>query len=203
MPSVQLDRELVDTYYVSVDAIDGGGLRTSTQVIIKLNDLNDNAPQFVSNLLSIASQTTQANYLNTTSNNILVGFIDENSFAWTEPIRLQAFDRDAGLNGMVAYNIIDGDYFLDYFTIINNSIALKENKSIDFEKLYKLRHSADNANKSGSLKIIESVLHSPLAAVTSLMNPGEVDLNLLVMAYDLGSPSLNTKILVKVIVKVR
>ena len=48
-PKFELDRESLDTFHMSVDAIDGGGLRKSVQVVIKLRDLNDNAPRFISN----------------------------------------------------------------------------------------------------------------------------------------------------------
>jgi len=39
----------------------------------------------------------------------LVGLIEENSFKWTEPIRLQAVDRDYLRNGQVIYEIVDGE----------------------------------------------------------------------------------------------
>jgi hypothetical protein len=191
-PNVQLDRELIDTFYMSVDAVDGGGLRTSIQIIIKLNDLNDNAPQFLNNLISLNGLS---NSTNTTNNNILIGFIEENSSKWIEPIRLQAVDRDIGLNGIVAYDIVDGDYMMDYFKIDRNtnSVVLKENMTIDFEELYMLIHNNKSSKPISKAKSSLSNL---------LLNPGEIDLNLVINAYDLGEPSLNTKIIVKIIVKV-
>ena len=39
-----LDRETVATHYLTLEAIDGGGLRTLVQVIVTLSDVNDNAP---------------------------------------------------------------------------------------------------------------------------------------------------------------
>ena len=191
-PNVQLDRELIDTFYMSVDAVDGGGLRTSIQIIIKLNDLNDNAPQFLNNLISLNGLS---NSTNTTNNNILIGFIEENSSKWIEPIRLQAVDRDIGLNGIMAYDIVDGDYMMDYFKIDRNtnSVVLKENMTIDFEELYMLIHNNKSSKPISKAKSSLSNL---------LLNPGEIDLNLVINAYDLGEPSLNTKIIVKIIVKV-
>ena len=191
-PNVQLDRELIDTFYMSVDAVDGGGLRTSIQIIIKLNDLNDNAPQFLNNLISLNGLS---NSTNTTNNNILIGFIEENSSKWIEPIRLQAVDRDIGLNAIVAYDIVDGDYMMDYFKIDRNtnSVVLKENMTIDFEELYMLIHNNKSSKPISKAKSSLSNL---------LLNPGEIDLNLVINAYDLGEPSLNTKIIVKIIVKV-
>lgn len=124
-PTQQLDRELIDSFYISVDAIDSGGLRTSVQIIIKLNDLNDNAPLFLNNLFSlkILKNTTSNKILN---NNLLVGFIEENSAKWLEPIKLQALDRDIGINSAIVYEIIGGDYLTDYFTIDNKTVLNRQ-----------------------------------------------------------------------------
>jgi cadherin 23 len=148
-PTQQLDRELIDTYYMSVEAIDGGGERTTVQIIIKLNDLNDNAPQFLNNLFSLTSfgDNNHSQAFNFT-NNVIVGFIEENSAKWLEPIRLQAIDRDVGLNGEVIYEIVDGDYMQNLFKIdeITNSIALKDNVTLDFEELLRIRSEDQQRN---------------------------------------------------------
>lgn len=39
-----LDREKQDTHYLTVEAVDGGGLRSSVQLQVQLSDVNDNAP---------------------------------------------------------------------------------------------------------------------------------------------------------------
>lgn len=187
-PHQQLDRELVDTYYLSVEAIDGGGLRTSVQVIVKLNDLNDNRPQFFNNLLDKMAglQHNESNL-----NNMLIGYIHENSQQWIQPIKLQATDRDMGPNAAIKYEIVDGDFFVDYFEINMNMIVLKANLTLDFEELYQLkqenRHQAERIATSSSL--------------SSLINAGEIDLNLLVRVKDQGSPSLSSDIVAKIIVK--
>lgn len=188
-PAQELDRELIDTFYMSIDAIDGGGQRSSVQIIIKLNDLNDNAPQFLNNLFSLNGFTNATNI----SNNIIVGFIEENSAKWLEPIRLQAVDRDNGLNGEVIYEIIDGDFMKDFFKIdeMTNFIALKENMTLDFEELYRMRQQNNNSNS----------LLLPRQVNDLIMNTGEVDLNLIISAHDLGFPSLHSKIIAKIIVK--
>ena len=174
---------------MSVDAIDSAGLRTSVQIIIKLNDLNDNAPQFLNNLFSLNGFTNATNI----SNNIIVGFIEENSAKWLEPIRLQAVDRDNGFNGEVIYEIIDGDFMKDFFKIdeMTNFIALKENMTLDFEELYRMRQQNNNSNS----------LLLPKQVNDLIMNTGEVDLNLIISAHDLGFPSLHSKIIAKIIVK--
>ena len=42
-----LDREMQDTHYLTFEAIDGGGLRTSVVFEIMLTDENDNAPEIL------------------------------------------------------------------------------------------------------------------------------------------------------------
>ncbi|RNA00245.1 cadherin-23 [Brachionus plicatilis] len=171
-PSVELDREAIDTFYMNVEAIDGGGLRTSAQMIIRLNDVNDNAPEFV--------------------NNLKIGWIEENSATWLEPVKVQAFDRDIGKNGAVTYEIIEGDCFKEYFIISNQSqtIELKNNLSLDFEQIYYYKQKNSLQIKSLGNQTLNFAL-----------NPGEIDINLIVEARDQGIPSLSSKILVKIIVK--
>ena len=150
-PSQQLDRELIDTFYMSVDAIDGGGLRTSIQLIIKLNDMNDNAPKILNNINNANGVLNSTNNNNNFSN-VIVGFIEENSLKWLEPIHLQAVDRDIGKNGAIIYEIVDGDFLVDHFKIQEktNMIGLQENVTLDFELLYKL-HQEDTRFFSKSL----------------------------------------------------
>jgi hypothetical protein len=187
-PYKQLDRELVDTYYLSVEAIDGGGLRTSVQVIIKLNDLNDNRPQFFNNILD---KMTGMQHNESNLNNILIGYIQENSQQWIQSIKLQASDRDTGPNGAIKYEIVDGDFFVDYFEINMNTIVLKANLTLDFEELYQLKQE----NKNKAERIVTS------SSFSSLINSGEIDLNLIVRVKDQGSPSLSSDIIAKIIVK--
>jgi len=184
-PHKQLDRELVDTYYLSVEAIDGGGLRTSVQVIIKLNDVNDNRPQFFHNLLEKMTDKES------NSNSILIGYIQENTQQWIQPIRLQATDRDVGQNAAIKYEIVDGDFFVDYFDIDMNTIVLKANLTLDFEELYQLKQE----NKHQAERI------APSSSLSSIINQGEIDLNLLIRVKDQGSPSLSSDIVAKIIVK--
>ncbi|CAF0900840.1 unnamed protein product [Brachionus calyciflorus] len=180
-PTVQLDRESIDTFYMSVEAIDGGGLRTSVQLIIKLNDLNDNAPQFTNNLKNKID-----------SNNYLIAWIEENSSKWLEQVKIQAFDRDKGKNGMIEYEIIEGDCFKDYFTINNKTqkIELKDNLTLDFEQIFYYKQ--------------KNYFHSktmPNQYSNFVLNPGEIDINLIIQAKDLGTPSLSSNIIVKIVIK--
>lgn len=183
---------------MSVDAIDSAGLRTSVQIIIKLNDLNDNAPQFLNNLFSFNIQKNNSNINNKKiANNLLVGYIEENSAKWLESIKLQAVDRDIGINSMISYEIIGGDYLTDYFKIDNktNTIVLKdENKFLDYEEIYEM-HSMKNY-----LNVKSSIL-SDYGFDTVELNSDEIDINLVILAKDWGEPSLNSTIVAKIIVK--
>ena len=182
---------------MSVDAIDGGGLRTSIQLIIKLNDLNDNVPKLLNNILNVNGLLHNITYTNQTlsasNSNMLVGFIEENSFKWIEPVRLHAVDRDIGKNGAVVYEIIDGDFLIDHFKINEktHTISLIENMTLDFELLYKL-HQEDTRFFSKSLPFLAS----------PILNQDELDINLIVNVHDLGVPELSSKIFIKIVVKV-
>lgn len=188
---------MIDTFYISVDAIDSGGLRTSVQVIIKLNDLNDNAPQFLNNMFSLNLLKNNSNN-KIVNNNMLVGFIEENSAKWLESIKLQAVDRDIGLNSAIVYEIIGADYLADYFTIDNktNTIVLKDDdKMLDFEELLEMHSMKTYLSTKSS--ILNELSYNKI-----VLNPGEIDINLVVVARDLGKPSLSSKIMAKIIVKV-
>lgn len=195
-PNVQLDREAIDSYFMSVDAIDGGGLRTSAQLIIKLNDLNDNYPQFTNNLFSLNGLSNSNQKLNQNKSNILIGYIEENSAIWQESIKLQALDRDIGLNGVIEYEIIDGECFKEYFQIENktNKIVLKKNLTLDFEEIYRIKQKT-NFEVNSITGPISNDIHN------LVLNPGEIDINLVVIARDLGVPSLSSRITAKIIVK--
>lgn len=217
---IELDRESIDTYYMNVEATDGGGLRTSVQLVVKLDDVNDNRPQFISNLFPSPSSSSSSSSLlmllpsssvetpiglSRSSNDqhhiknndnlpTLIGFIEENTDKWFEPIRLQAIDRDLGLNGLVEYEIDEtetpNDPFVAYFRINNvtKCVELKPNRTLDYEEIVHVKKS-----RSGSISNMTFGM---------LLNPGEVSIDLVVVARDLGRPSLSSKINARVIVKV-
>ena len=190
----QLDRESIDVFHMNVDAIDGGFLRTSVQVIVKLNDLNDNPPLFVNNVPSSFAlkkkKTTNSSYS-------LIGVIEENSSKWIEPIRLQALDQDLDFNSQIVYEIVESDFLVDYFAIDakTNFVVLKEGQQLDFEKISQL-HSMKNLFK------IQSPIVSDSTVDEYILASDEIDINLIVKAKDLGTPSLYSLIAAKIIVKV-
>jgi hypothetical protein len=171
-------------------------LRTSVQIIIKLNDLNDNAPQFLNNNFGLNLLKNNSNY-NILNNNFLVGYIEENSPKWLESIKLQAVDRDVGLNSVIVYEIVESDYLWDFFTIDNktNTIVLRDDKKmLDFEELLEMHSMKSYLSTKSSM--------SGYSFNKIMLNPGEIDINLILIARDMGKPSLSSKIMAKIIVKV-
>lgn len=72
----RLDREQQSEYRLQVHAVDGGGRSCTTDVLISIKDVNDNAPQF--------------------SNSVYKVSIPEDAKINTLITRLSAIDRDAG-----------------------------------------------------------------------------------------------------------
>lgn len=193
-PTQQLDRELIDTFFMSVDAYDGPGLRTSIQLVVKLTDINDNRPQFIFNN-NQNSAGLKTSSMNSTDGKYLIGYIEENAAKWIECVRLQATDRDIDLNGQIEYQVESAEfYFKEYFEITNENstyyLRLKMNRVLDFEEIYELKKKSLLLNQTRSTKR------------SMILNPGEIDLNIVVVAQDMGTPSLSSRLNVKVIVKV-
>ena len=82
-----LDRELVDEYRMTIMAIDGGSppLTGSTQLTVRVVDVNDNRPRFI-----------HANYDVTVAEDVAPG---------TTLLHVAAVDPDDGLNGRVTYEL--------------------------------------------------------------------------------------------------
>uniref|UniRef100_A0A8C3WY49 Dachsous cadherin-related 2 n=1 Tax=Catagonus wagneri TaxID=51154 RepID=A0A8C3WY49_9CETA len=88
--SQDIDRERdPDTYDLLVKAKDGGGLSAQAFVRVELEDVNDNEPVF--------------------NPSVYVTSISGHSPPGTEVISVLATDRDAGLYGTVAYELVQGD----------------------------------------------------------------------------------------------
>ncbi len=126
--------------------------------------------------------------------------IEENNKEWIEPIRLNAFDRDLDQNGRIVYEIIQADLLSDYFRIDSktSTIELTEGKTLDFENIAALQRlsALTTAMESRSSAKFETVPYDEF-----LLAYDEVDINLLIMARDLGTPALNSTIVAKIIVK--
>lgn len=96
-----IDRETVPAYNLSVECMDSGDppLNTTIQFMVKVDDANDNAPEF-----------TQQRYSRTISEGRKNGeFV----------LQISASDKDVGLNSAVKYSL-DSDY-AKYFSVDENT----------------------------------------------------------------------------------
>nr|XP_032655849.1 protocadherin Fat 1 isoform X1 [Chelonoidis abingdonii] len=94
-----LNREQQAVYNLLVKAIDGGGRFCKANVILSLEDVNDNAPEFTADPYSIT--------------------VFENTEPKTLLTRVQATDADAGMNRKIRYllvNSADGQFSIDEFS---------------------------------------------------------------------------------------
>ncbi|XP_056320605.1 protocadherin-8 [Danio aesculapii] len=111
-----LDREKIAEYNLTVVAEDFGvpPLRTVTQYIIRLTDVNDNAPTF--------------------SAKIYEGFIEENQLPGTYITTILASDQDSGLNGEITYELFDSDTnSVSRFAIMNQAGNVYALQSFNYE----------------------------------------------------------------------
>ncbi|KAM4836847.1 protocadherin Fat 1 isoform 5-T5 [Thomomys bottae] len=82
-----LDREEQAVYHLLVKATDGGGRFCQANIVLILEDVNDNAPEFTADPYTIT--------------------VFENTEPGTPLTRVQATDADAGLNRKISYSLID------------------------------------------------------------------------------------------------
>uniref|UniRef100_A0A670IVL0 Cadherin EGF LAG seven-pass G-type receptor 3 n=1 Tax=Podarcis muralis TaxID=64176 RepID=A0A670IVL0_PODMU len=113
----QLDYEDQVTYTLAITAKDNGipQKADTTYVEIMVNDVNDNAPQFVS-----------AHYQ---------GIISEDSPPFTSVLQISATDRDAHANGRVQYTFQNGDDGDGDFTIEPTSGIIRTVRRLDRESI--------------------------------------------------------------------
>ncbi|RWS24798.1 Pt1-cadherin-like protein, partial [Leptotrombidium deliense] len=110
-----LDREMNPEYTIKVLAMDGGGLKGTGTVIIKINDVNDMPPQFTKKEV----HETEGDQLPEMP--ILVVSVD---------------DADLLETNKFNYKILDNTFGADKFTIVTNSDgtgSLKVTKSLDYD----------------------------------------------------------------------
>jgi len=112
-----LDRERVERYQLTALAIDRGlpERATPVQVIIDVDDVNDNAPQFETSRVTLS--------------------VFENSPIGSVVGTLTAHDADIGQNAVVEYEIIGGRDAADFrlTTLSNGSVIVTNLVELDFE----------------------------------------------------------------------
>uniref|UniRef100_W5KPE2 Cadherin 11, type 2, OB-cadherin (osteoblast) n=1 Tax=Astyanax mexicanus TaxID=7994 RepID=W5KPE2_ASTMX len=130
-----MDREAKQEYDVVIQAKDMGGhmggLSGTAQVKITLTDVNDNPPKFAQGVYAMS--------------------ISEDKVPGEEVGRLKARDPDQAENGMVDYNVLEGDG-MNFFEISKDSetqeAVVKLKKPVDFEtkRSYTLKVEATNSH---------------------------------------------------------
>ncbi|XP_060109556.1 cadherin-11 [Heteronotia binoei] len=130
-----MDREAKEEYHVVIQAKDMGGhmggLSGTTKVTITLTDVNDNPPKFPQSVYQMS--------------------ISEAAVPGEEAGRVKAKDPDIGENGLVAYNIIDGDG-MEIFEITTDYetqegvVKLKKHLDYEAKKTYSLKVEAANVH---------------------------------------------------------
>lgn len=124
--SKRLDREINDSYYLVIEAKDGGSPpRVGRKGLsITVLDSNDHFPKF--------------------SKDLYVGEVRENSRVGTFVLNVTATDKDIGTNGEVVYSLQVPPLYKDLFALDARTGELRTNAVLDYElsKDYQLQVTA-------------------------------------------------------------
>ncbi|XP_006128510.2 protocadherin Fat 1 isoform X2 [Pelodiscus sinensis] len=137
-----LDREQQAIYNLLVKALDGGGRFCKADVILTLEDVNDNAPEFTADPYSIT--------------------VFENTEPKTPLTRVQATDADAGMNSKIHYSLVnsaDGQFSIDEFSGI---VRLEKPLDRELQAVYTLTLKALDQGLPRRLSSVASLVVSVL-----------------------------------------
>uniref|UniRef100_A0A670Y792 FAT atypical cadherin 1 n=1 Tax=Pseudonaja textilis TaxID=8673 RepID=A0A670Y792_PSETE len=137
-----LDREQKSVYSLMVKASDAGGRFCQSNIILNIEDINDNPPEFTAETYSIT--------------------VFENTELSTLLTRVHATDADAGLNQKIHYSLLehaDGQFSIDEFSGI-----LKLEKPLDRElqAVYNLLLKAEDEGSPKKLSSTATLMVSVL-----------------------------------------
>ena len=109
-----LDRERNDHYNLTIQASDQGTpqLKTRTHLCVKVLDVNDNPPEFVSKLYH--------------------ALVPELSPVGTTVVKVMATSKDIGVNAEISYSIVSGNGH-NKFAIDSKTGVLSIQESLDYE----------------------------------------------------------------------
>ncbi|XP_053317772.1 protocadherin alpha-6-like isoform X3 [Spea bombifrons] len=159
-----LDREMYSMHNLTLTALDGGKPRLSgtAQIVIKVEDVNDNAPTFDKPFYQCS--------------------VTENAAEGTLVIKLNATDLDQGKNGDISYEFskLVPEQVTDIFSLDKHSGEITVKEKIDFEtsSMYEIQIDAvDNGDHPmvGHCKVLVTVVdindNPPEMTVTSISVP--------------------------------
>ncbi|XP_062589500.1 cadherin-23-like, partial [Saccostrea cucullata] len=152
-----LDREKKDTYYLTVEAQDGGGRRTSISIVVYLNDTNDNKPTFRDSSYRVG--------LNENSTRFSTG---------NSEFKVEATDQDIGNNSTISYRILssnDNQSLYNNFSMDAEKGIVTINRSIDYESL------PDSINGQITLILVAEDQGSPKQSSTVTLTVDIKDIN--------------------------
>ncbi|KAM6222700.1 protocadherin alpha-8 isoform 7-T7 [Rhynchocyon petersi] len=163
-----LDREEASEHKLFLTATDGGKpeLTGTVQLLVTVLDVNDNAPSFQQSEYEVR--------------------IFENAENGTVVIRLNASDRDDGINKEISYsfNSLASPMVFAHFSIDPNTGEIIIQKTLDFEKVnsYKIRIDATDKGQPPMvghctilLKVLDINDNAPQITLTSLSLPVRED----------------------------
>ncbi|XP_006866292.1 PREDICTED: protocadherin alpha-8-like [Chrysochloris asiatica] len=163
-----LDREEIREHSLLLTATDGGKpeLTGSMKLLIKVLDVNDNAPEFQQSIYEVS--------------------LRENAINWTSVIKLNASDADEGVNQEITYHFSNDISFrvTEMFTIILNTGEILLKGNLDYEEItsYKIVvEASDNGTPQmrGHCTVLVNVLdvndNVPEVSITSLSLPVRED----------------------------
>ncbi|XP_058883158.1 protocadherin Fat 1-like isoform X5 [Acipenser ruthenus] len=139
---VPLDREREAVYNLMVKAIDGGGRFCQADVVLTVEDVNDNAPEFSSDPYTIT--------------------VFENTELKTLVTRIHATDPDTGFNSKVLYSFVDSAD--GHFSIneLSGIISLEKPLDREVQAMYSLTVRATDQGSPRKLSTVCSVVVSIL-----------------------------------------
>ncbi|KFZ54515.1 Protocadherin-23, partial [Antrostomus carolinensis] len=145
-----LDREIQESYSLTVMALDDGSPALSaTQILtIIVVDVNDETPMFLKQLYETAVHENQ----------------DPGEFV----IKVEAMDRDAGLNSLLRYEILPGSGY-EKFRMNSDSGEIVTTASLDKEtqEVFSIKGSPSRSSTAQVyLTVLDENDHSPLFAKT-------------------------------------
>ncbi|XP_054721267.1 cadherin-related tumor suppressor-like [Uloborus diversus] len=181
-----LDYEDKNNYVLNVSASDGGTPRlTSTlQVVVKVLDVNDNAPRF--------------------SSTAVVRQIEESIPPNTPVVTLTAQDRDSGVNGKILFNISHQEPPGNHFAVQPETGVLYTTKNIDreFSDTFRLTVVATDLAEDPSMRlsvekivtiIVEDINDNPpkFVSMDAGVLPGNVEKGYRIMTLSASDPDAN------------
>ncbi|XP_055449636.1 protocadherin Fat 1 isoform X3 [Psammomys obesus] len=137
-----LDREEQAVYNLLVKATDGGGRSCQAAVVLTLEDVNDNAPEFTADPYTIT--------------------VFENTEPGTLLTRVQATDADAGLNRKISYSLIDSADGQFSINELSGIIQLEKHLDRELQAVYTLTLKAVDQGLPRKLSATGTVVVSVL-----------------------------------------